>query len=542
MMSRIGGLLAALTLVSCTGAIDRPGGEGSGEEEKPDHALRCEESRIGPPLLRRLTAGELLATIEQAIPELGELPVAASLGADPVSESGFANNASELLVGAQTAREMLATAETVATLATSDAFMSAVLPCAAEQPDAACIGSLVDRVGLKLFRRPLSAEERTRYVELAASVEQQSDFATGAKWALVALLQSPNFVYRSEIGIVAGGERELEPWEIASALSYNYTGGPPDTELAALVEGDALRDPEVRLAQARRLLQTDAGHEKVFEFFRGWSGYQQVVGTVKNDVPNFSDVKVSMVRETERFIESVVYEQAGGVHELLTADFTSLDSQLAEFYGYGAVVGEAEVVQRPAQWGVGLLAQGSMLAGYAHENSSSPTMRGLMVYERLQCKQKLSAPANIPNIGVPDPGTTTTRQRYEDSHAASPACNFCHQFFDPIGFAFENFDATGRFRSDESGLPIDASGNILNANLEVLAEFDGITDLAHTLADTPLTTDCVSGLAATWSFGGAGGQTCVAEEARDSLLTGEIGILEYLAQLSVAPHFTARTK
>lgn len=538
----LGSVLSALVLVACGGGyIDGPGGD-DGPEEQPDHALRCEDSLVGPPLLRRLTTSELRETIHQALPELGDVSAIASLGPDPVSESGFANDASALLVGAQTARELLATAETIASLATNELHFAQVLPCASAGAGTSCIASFLDRVGPKLFRRSLTAEERSRYIDLATSIEQGSDFATATKWTLVALLQSPNVVYRSEIGSKAGEERELEPWEIASALSYNYTGAPPDEELAGLVPGDALLDPEVRLAQARRLLQTDAGHKKVLEFFRGWSGYQRVVGTIKTDVPNFSEIRVGMVSETERFIENVVYNEGGGVHELLTANYTSLDSQLAEFYGYGAVAGEATVVERPSEWGVGLLAQGSMLAGYAHSNSSSPTMRGLMVYERLQCNQKLTAPANIPNIGAPEPGAKTTRQRYEDSHAASPACNFCHQFFDPMGFAFENFDGTGRYRSDEAGLAIDASGNIINADLEVLAEFDGITDLAHTLADTPRTTDCVSGLAATWSFGGAGGQTCMAEEARDALLTGEIGILEYLARLSVAPHFTTRTQ
>ncbi len=533
-------VIALAALVGCDGYIEAPHGEGS-PEAAPDHAARCSEERVGPPLLRRLTADELRATIEAALPELGPLPEDIGLGADPVAESGFANDADMLVVGAQAARELQSTAETVAALAADAETLATLLPCASSGQDE-CAQTFVEDVGARLFRRPLAEDERQRYVDLASSIRAQADFATAIKWTLVALLQSPHFAYRSELGQAANGQRVLGRWELASALSYNYTGGPPDEELRQLAERGELEEPEVRLAQARRLLRTPAGRAKVLEFFRGWSGYQHVLETTKNSAPNFSNVRAAMVSETERFIEKVVFEDGGGVRELLTSNVTSLDRELAGFYGYGGAFEGTAVVERPPEWGVGLLAQGSMLAGRAHENASSPTLRGLVVYERLQCQPKMVVPANIPNIGPPEPGQVTTRQRYEEVHAAAPACNFCHQFFDPIGFAFEHFDETGRYRADEGGLPIDARGELVDEDRNLVFEFDGPTELSHALADAPRTTDCVSGLAAAWAFGGAGGEVCTAESARESLLNGEIGVLEFLAQLAVAPHFATRTQ
>ncbi|MEM6995136.1 MAG: DUF1588 domain-containing protein, partial [Myxococcota bacterium] len=189
----------------------------------------------------------------------------------------------------------------------------------------------------------------------------------------------------------------------------------------------------------------------------------------------------------------------------------------------------------------GLLGQGSLLAANAHVDASSPTQRGLLVYERLLCVPRPPVPADIPPIEPPSPGTTTTRERYEEQHMANDGCRSCHRLFDPIGFAFEHFDASGRFRPDEAGLPIDASGTIPKGPVEAEVSFDGLTELSETLAAQDQVTDCISGLTATYVFGGAGGTTCLAEDARTALVEEEYGLLEYVARLAAAPHFSERS-
>ncbi len=513
------------------------GADGDGDGGTPDGVQeRCEESKIGPPMLRRLTRYELGETIRAVFPEISADFAGTTLGPDTVSALGFANDAAVLTVTEQTAKELEETAQQVATLVTTSPAFAQILPCAATG-DAACASSFVDDYGARLFRRALTDAERQRYLDLQVSVQSRSDFATGIRWTLVAMLQSPHVVYRSELGEVDDDGRGLQDWELASALSYDFAGGPPDAELLQLAAEGALADPDVRVQQARRLLGTAAGKEVLARFYVDWLDYERVDLQSRPNTPEFDAVRESMSLETRRYIDSVL-ASGGGVDELLLSDHTVLDPALAGFYGYGQSAADGEAVTRPESWSVGLLAQGSILAANSHAEASSPTRRGLLVYERLLCNERPPVPENIPPIEPPSPGATTTRQRYEEQHAGSPACSGCHALFDPIGFAFEHFDETGRYRADESGLPIDASGALL---ADPDAAFDGLTGLSETLAELPEVTDCISGLSAAYVFGGAGGTACVAEDARAALAAGDVGLAEFVAQIAASPHFSRRT-
>ncbi len=528
-----------------TGPGDSDGGSDGGDDDDGDDGgepgARCESSRVGPPLLRRLTQHEFDATVRALFPEIDGVFGGVALGADTVSSLGFGNDAGVLVVSEQAAREILDTAEDVAALVTAEGTLSTVLPCAGEGADVGCAITFAEERGERMFRRPLRPEEVDAYAELFSSVASRSDFATGIEWMLVAMLQSPHLVYRSELGVADSGSRTLTGWELATALAYDYTGRPPSDDLRALGAQGALDDPQARVEQARALIATEAGRETLGRFFEDWLDYRRVGTKVRNDVPEFEGVRDAMIEETRQFIETVVLDERGGVDALLLADYTAVDAALSQFYGFGEVQGDFDIVPRPESWGVGLLAQGSILAANAHVDASSPTQRGLLVYERLLCNERPPVPADIPPIEPPSPGVSTTRERYEDQHMANDGCRSCHALFDPIGFAFEHFDAAGRFRPDEGGLQIDASGEIPAGVVGEDVTFDGLTELSRTLAERPVVTDCVSGLTASYVFGGAGGVSCLAEDARTALAEGEFGLAEYVAQLAGAPHFGQRT-
>lgn len=550
----------SLTVAGCYGGKDGEGdpeAEDAGDDESGgdddddddngdgdggDPQARCEESKIGPPMLRRLTRAELEQTIRVVFPEIDGAFEGVELGADTVSYHGFGNDADVLAVSEQVAREIMETAEHVAALVVDPGTLPNLLPCATSSPGAACAETFVTEYGRRLFRRSLTDAELAEYATLFADVSGQSDFATGIQWTLVALLQSPHVVYRSELGTDDGeGRHVLEGWELATALAYDFSGGPPNDTLLDLGASGALQDPDTRVEQARELLATAAGRETLAGFFEDWLDYREVATKTRPDVPEFEGVRDAMTEETRRFIETVVVDDEGGVSDLLLADYTSVDATLAQYYGFSGVEGDFEVVPRPDGWGVGLLAQGSVLAANAHVDASSPTQRGLLVYERLLCRQRPPVPEDIPAIEPPSPGSTTTRQRYEEQHMANDGCRSCHELFDPIGFAFEHFDAAGRYRADESGLPIDATGTIPKGVLtDADLSFDGLSDLSKTLAAEPGVTDCVSGLTATYVFGGAGGTGCLAEDARAGLAEEQFGLLEYVARLAGAPHFDRR--
>ena len=530
------GVLGAAGASGAAGAGTGPSGAPGSQELAKQ---RCATSNVGPPMLRRLTQQEFQHTVSDIFPQIVSTWSGVKIGTDAVSSLGFSNDAATLVVGQQTAQEILSTAEDVATHVIDDSVLPAILPCATSAADATCAAQFISQYGARLFRRPLSADETKRYGDYFTSVSGASSFKLGIKWTLVALFQSANAVYRSELGVANGGQYALTQNEIATELGYNFGGSTPSADLLAKAAAGALATPDARLAEARNLLTTANGKEVVRELFREWSGYAVVQARTKTNTA-FTGMANDMTSETQQFIDDVVFTHNGTLSDLLTAPYTFLNANLATYYGYGTQSAAFARVDRPANWGIGLLAQGSLLAANAHADATSPTWRGLLVFQKMFCNTKPKPPPSVPSIAAPSPGVTTTRQRYETSHIANPSCSACHTRWDPIGFAFEHFDEIGRYRANEGGLTIDTTGYVLDESGNKTLTFDGATDLATQLAGDPAVTDCVSGLMSEYVYAGGGGVGCLAETARTALAKGQFGLLEYLAQLSTERQFSER--
>ncbi|MET0388214.1 MAG: DUF1592 domain-containing protein [Polyangiales bacterium] len=499
----------------------------------------CDASQTGAPQLRRLTLQQLDHSLRDIFPEVAAAFTGFSQR-DGSSAIGFSNDVG-LMVGPQAASAIAEGAEQLAGLVTDDAALKALLPCAAAaQPDAACTRELVSRYGRRLFRRPLSAEELTRYTRLFDAITPTASFPTAAKWTLVALIQSPHSLYRRELGALDVDAPQLDDYELATELAYTFGDSTPDEALLELAAQHKLRDPDVRLEQARRLLDSPRGREGLHQFFREWLRYENVRTADRPSIPGFTAARPALIEETHRYLDQILFTDRGGVTELLTAPFTFVDGTLAAYYGLPDTPAQLEQVDRAPEHGLGLLAQGSLLASAANASGSSPTLRGLLVQEKLLCRTRPRPPANVPPLGSSDPTSyRTTRQHYEDAHARG-YCKSCHDQFDPIGFALEHFDQGGRYRADEHGETIDASGVVRRANGSTLFEFAGQAQLAEGLAASPEVVDCVSGLAVAYAFGAAAGGKCLAEPARRGLRAGDYGIVELLARLAAEPHFTQR--
>lgn len=514
--------------------------KGEDTSQPPPVDTVCDGSTMGPPLLRRLTNIELENTLGDIFPGIKASWQGVKLGVDPVSQVGFANDAAVLQVGQQTAQEILDTAEEVAGLVTQSAQLNQVLPCAATKPDRSCAETFVDTYGRRLFRRPISAAEKAEYLTLFDGVLAKSDFSTGIKWTLVSLIESPSAVYRSELGTPEGEVRKLSPYEIATELAYNYAGTTPSAQLLDKAQRGELSTPEALQAEAKTLLMSPRGQAVVQQMFRYWFRYDRAASVTRPGLANYFNVRTSLVQETQRFLDQVVLNDRGGIKSLLTADYTFLDQTLATHYGYGSAPSGFVRASRPPQFGVGLLAQGSVLAANAQAQSSSPTQRGLLVYEKLLCYHRPPPPANIPALPPAMAGVTTTRDRYEKQHVAE-SCRFCHKQFDPIGFTFEHFDEVGRYRADERGLPINDSGRVLTTTDAVLFETQGLTGLAQTLAARDDVRTCAADMMAIYTFGFSENlPRCLLQQARPALLTNETALVDYLVQLAAAPHMTTR--
>src|SRR5262249_49561978 len=155
-----------------------------------------------------------------------------------------------------------------ASLLVDDARIAQVLPCAQTKPDAACAADLVTNYGRRLFRRSLTENEKAPFLTYFASVQQRSDFRTAMKWTIVSLIESPNTLYRSELGAGADSARKLSRDELATALAYTYAGAPPSDDLLTRAEAGQLDTPEARVAEARKLLASPRGLEVIKRFLR----------------------------------------------------------------------------------------------------------------------------------------------------------------------------------------------------------------------------------------------------------------------------------
>jgi hypothetical protein len=496
-------------------------------------AERCAVSRVGAPVLRRLTRRQIENTYRDAFPQLGSEWSGFALN-DVSSALGFNNDSSVLVVSLQTSEQLLASTEQLADLLTHPVRIAALAACASNQLDGACAEQVLSTGGERLFRRALRADELQQYTSLYKDIATASDDRSALKWSLVALLQSPHTLYRTELGDLASDKHELDAHELASELSYTFTDSPPDAELRQLAARGELARAEVRVAQAERLLQTERGHEVVREFFRQWLRYGSVGTADRPLVPGFAAVRGKLIEETERFIEQVVYRDEAGLRGLLTSQSTLVDAELAAYYGYNTLGMSWTSVLRPAGQGIGVLAQGALLASASNVAATSPTQRGLRVLERLLCQSKPRPPANVPPLESSDPSSyRTTRQHYEQAHARG-ACAGCHVQFDPLGFAFEHFDSGGRYRTEEAGEPIDASGEWRELAFADQEQF------VEQLASSAQVSDCVSGLLVQYALGGAGGAVCLAEDARTAFREGASWV-DTFAQLAATEHFVRRT-
>lgn len=471
-----------------------------GEAGACDGALACQAGDPGPRLLRRLSRDEYDNTLAALFGI--ETRYAPALVADVVVH-GFDNNARALAVTPLLAEQLRQAAEEVAATVAA----RPELACAGD--GATCARTWLEGPGARVVRRPLVAGELERWLEvyrtgreLAAS--GVAPHRAGMELVLAAMLQSPTFLYRSELGEPTGdGRFALTSFEIASELSYFLWAGPPDDALWAAALADELRDPDQIERHTRRMLASPRARASLDRFTAQWLGVDQLEHVARDPALYAAltpSVRAAMGEEVRRQVAAAA--QGGAtLADLLAGASTHVDAELAAYYGLpappavdGAGFG---VVDAPGR--AGLLATGAVLTTHARASSSSPIHRGKLVRERLLCQPLPPPPPGI-NAEPPahDP-SLTTRERYRQ-HAEDAACSGCHRLIDPIGFAFEHFDGIGRWRADEGGLAIDATGEIV-ASAGSDGAFDGLGELGAHLATSPGVAGCFSTQWARWAYG-----------------------------------------
>jgi hypothetical protein len=524
---------------SSAGTAGSTGTAGSGN---PNFTLNCAGPSRGRPFVRLLTGSELQNTLTDIFPEVkGQWTL--SLPSPTISSHGFDNDGSAM-VGAQLAGAYVDTALSLAT-ALVGTPLATILPCSTSTADHACAETFLNKYGRRLFRRPITTAEHDKYLAFFDASKTKSDFKTALKWMTVALIQSPNALYRSEVGADSGGGmRQLSAYEVATELAYTFTGTTPTDSLLTMAASGNLGDTT---ALAKTMLGTDAGKQTLHRFFDQYLGYSGVTSVTKPNISNFATVAPDMVQETRAFINQVVFTNGGGLKDLLTATTTNPSKALATYYGTGNMYTggfpspstDYASVTRPATTGIGVLAQGAFLATHAGSDVSSPTKRGLFTYYKLFCRQHLMPPPNVPQLDTTTvmTGINTTRDRYEKLHAAG-SCASCHTQFDPIGFGFEHFDEGGRYRVKEKTFDINSTGSI-NAPDGSTITFTDETSLMTAVANQPIIHECMSAYLAAYAYGSD--EACLGASQVTALQSGSIGIAEAYARLASEMHFTQRS-
>jgi hypothetical protein len=331
---------------------------------------------------------------------------------------------------------------------------------------AACADGFIASFGRRAFRRPLSADERTRYGALKdQALTMTSDAWLSLRVVTSAFLQSPAFLYREELGAPDGGNgRLLDDYAVASRLSFFIANTPPDALLLDAAASGALATDAGLRAQADRLMRSAGASLAVDELLTDYLRLDALDSLAKlTDVyPDATPTLPSaMKEETLRTLGAQLFERGGDFRQAFTSTTTFVNEELAELYDVPAPDGSALVeIELPGSGPrAGLLTHASFLATHAHPARTSPTKRGKFIREAILCQAIPAPPPNV-DTSLPDTSDAATLREKLTEHRENPTCAGCHTLMDPIGLALEHFDGLGAFREMENGETIDASGEL----------------------------------------------------------------------------------
>jgi hypothetical protein len=402
-------------------------------------------------------------TVTDALKLSAPLGLSTAFVAEPL-QSTFDTNGTLLSVGPDLWQDYQTAAETAANKMVKDpTILARLTPTATDKATA-----FVKDFGLRAFRRPLTNDEVTRYVAIfnkgPTLIGSGNAVSDGIEITISAFFQSPNFLYRTELGTnVVNGRIALSDYEVATKLSYALTNTMPDDTLLTAAGANQLETRDNMLAQATRLLDTQAAENSVSDFHYQLFRVRNLETISKNTMtyPLYNTgVIPDLKEESLTFVDNVIYGQNLGFAEILSASYTFANSRVRQLYGLPAGGTATDFVKTdldPTQR-AGFLTQIGFLASHGDQATPSIIMRGVHIAKDLLCVDIPPPPAMVPPLPAIMPGQTN-RQRVEKLTSVAP-CNSCHPvFINPIGFAFENLDAVGAWRTTDNGLPIDASSS-----------------------------------------------------------------------------------
>ncbi|HET6146062.1 MAG TPA: DUF1592 domain-containing protein [Polyangia bacterium] len=529
------------------------GGQGAGTGATPGGGGGAVLSSCGQSIqpgrapIRRLTRFEYNNSVRDLFGDTTQ--PATALPAEELG-NGFGNDADAYSVSGLLTEKYGVVAEDVAARATATpAALAKLAACAATvsaATEASCARTIIDSLAPRLYRRPLVAGESDALMALVTSIRATAGatFATGISGLIQALLQSPEFLYRPEFGVPAQVQANLRrPTgdEMATRLSYLLWGTVPDDGLRAAALSGQLDTQDGVLAQATRLLDDPRSHAVLRFFFDNLLPINGLSDLSRSATlyPTFSaTIGSAMHEETQQFLEYEIFQGGGTWPSVLTAPYTFVNDALATFYGIPGVTGAnfRKVSLPNVSQRLGLLLQGGVMTGTITTNKSNPVLRGSFVVNKLLCR-KISLPTDpaiLAMVKVPDDTTGATARERFSKHSSQAICASCHQFLDPIGFALENFDPVGQYRTQENGVTIDATSTVPG-----LGPVNGPVELAQKIADSEEAQTCFASHWMDFGYGRTLGaeDACTAEAVNDGFKKSGYNVKQLLLALTQTDAF-----
>jgi hypothetical protein len=532
----LGTLMLSVALAACSSTSDTK--TETPVEEKPNlPAFQPTEAA-----LRRLSGVQYRNTIRDVLGP--EVVVPSKLEPDDPSGGLIAMGSSLTSVSSRGVEQYETAAYEIAkqTFAPG-AVRDRVMSCQpAGMVDEACASTVLRALGLHLWRRPLLDEEVAGLVALTTKAATTlTDFHKGMEFGLAALLQSPNFLFRNELGVddpAHPGWRSYTAYEMASRLSFFLWNTSPDDELLQAAEQGKLTTDDGLSEQADRLMADQRMHDGIQNFFNEMFQLYKLDGLSKDPkvfVHMNADVGAAAKQETLLGIDNFVFTEQGDYRDWYTTRTTFLNRKLASIYNVRSPVkegfGKYEYTEDSPR--LGFLGQVSFLALNAHPTSSSATLRGKFIRQTLLCGS-IPPPPAMANTALPEPsGTSLTLRDRVKEHLQNPTCAACHNKMDPIGLGLENFDGLGVFREKDNGVVIDASGDIDGR------AYQNPRALSFVIHDHPDLPKCLVRTMYRYAYGHEEelGESQTLYELTQSFKSQNYRILDLVKQVVMHPHF-----
>jgi hypothetical protein len=488
------------------GSTSGLGSGGSGGTTSPPTAVG-DPTSAGLRPLRLLTTREYLNTVRDL---LGDTTMAASAlpsdNEDPASGFPFHTQGDVATLNASLFRDAA-----TGLAARAVAHLGTLLPCstsATTTNDSACVNTFMTTLAMKMYRRPLTAADTSGLMSLYNLAKAATPsglglgFGDSIGFVMEAILQSPEFLYHWEVN---AGQATVDPvspagttvvklggYEMANRLSSFLWGSMPDQALLTAAAAGQLGDATAIEAQVRRMLKDPKASAMFADFFVDWLDIDTLPTKPKDMVvyPSYNDaLGASMGGEVQSFVSTIMMTGTGRFDEVMTGTNSFANAALASLYGLSGITGTTlqPVAMNPAQRS-GLLTTAAFMTLTGASDGSLPPRRGAVILNKFLCRALPPPPAVVPDPQAVTPGLTT-RQRFEQ-HSTNPCAAACHSLIDPLGFAFENYDGIGQYRSTDNALPVNAQVSlVLDGQAQTVADGRG---MAAALAGSDEVQTCFS--------------------------------------------------